>query len=67
MIIINREEQISLALDNENPESIYVKSPASGSPEFPVVFEAFTDVNVVPEHEKVQLEQAILKLEGIII
>ncbi|KAL5712787.1 hypothetical protein ACHQM5_014922 [Ranunculus cassubicifolius] len=36
----------------------------SESPESPTTLAEFTDVNVVPEHEKKSLEQTILNLEG---
>lgn len=77
MIISTWENQIPLALENGvessksfplelNLDSIDGNPTASRSPESPLV-DTFTDVNVVPEHEKNQLEQTISNLEGKII
>lgn len=78
MIISTWENQISLALENGvessksfplelNLDSIDGNPTATRSPESPIVFHTFTDVNVVPEHEKNKLEQTISNLEGEIV
>ncbi|XP_010245378.1 PREDICTED: kinesin-like protein KIN-14D isoform X2 [Nelumbo nucifera] len=76
MFISTEEEQISLpsekvreSMEMESPpgsnqDSFDGLPPVSESPDSPPALAAYTDVNVVPEHEKKTLEQTILNLEG---
>lgn len=57
--VANGEEVVKSPLMESNPDSIYGMPEASE--ESPATF---TDVNVVPEHDKDELEQRILTLEG---
>lgn len=77
MSIPAEKEQISLPLEDareslksspmgSNPDSLDGLSPVSellNSPSIPAIY---TDVNVVPEHVKNELERSILNLEGTI-
>ncbi|KAL4354931.1 hypothetical protein GQ457_06G019920 [Hibiscus cannabinus] len=47
-----------------NPDSLNGLPPLSDLPDSPSLSTIFCDVNVVPEHEKSQLEQSIQKLQG---
>ena len=75
MFISSGEEQISLPAENEreslkpslmgsNPDSLDGFSPVSELHDSPSIPSICTDVNVIPEHEKNELEQLILNLEG---
>lgn len=78
MFISTEEEQISLHLEDpngslqlksspmgSNPDSLVGLPPVSdvsdSSPPLPSIY---TDVNVVPEHQKNELERSISNLEG---
>jgi hypothetical protein len=70
MFVSAEDEQISFPSENAR-ESL--KSPPMGSnpdsrdglsPVSPSISAIYTDVNVVPEHEKNELKQIILNLEG---
>ncbi|XP_057512549.1 kinesin-like protein KIN-14U [Actinidia eriantha] len=69
-ISTENEEQISLPLENgvesnlDSPDGLLSASEMPESPLFPAVS---TDVNVVPEHEKNELETKIVNLEGEIV
>ena len=69
-ISTENEEQISLPLENgvesnlDSPDGLLSVSEMPESPLFPAVS---IDVNVVPEHEKNELETKIVNLEGKII
>ena len=69
-ISTENEEQISRPLENgvesnlDSPDGLLSASEMPESPLFPAVS---TDVNVVPEHEKNELETKIVNLEGKII
>ncbi|KAE8678189.1 Transducin/WD40 repeat-like superfamily protein isoform 1 [Hibiscus syriacus] len=76
MLIATKTEQITL-LSNDVKESLASSSPVGSNPDFfnglppvsdspdsPLLSTGFCDVNVVPEHEKSQLEQCIQKLQG---
>ncbi|KAK8589384.1 hypothetical protein V6N13_088235 [Hibiscus sabdariffa] len=47
-----------------NPDSLNGLPPLSDLPDSPSLSTIFCDVNVVPEHERSQLEQSIQKLQG---
>ncbi|KAF8387918.1 hypothetical protein HHK36_026580 [Tetracentron sinense] len=72
-MFISTEEQISLPLENvresmESPlgsnQDSFKGLPISELLESPPALTAYTDVNVVPEHEKNALEQTMLNLTG---
>ncbi|PSS24881.1 Kinesin-like protein [Actinidia chinensis var. chinensis] len=69
-ISTENEEQISLPLENgvgsnlDSPDGLLSASKMPESPPFPAVF---TDVNVVPQLEKKELETKIANLEGEIV
>ncbi|GFZ02839.1 P-loop containing nucleoside triphosphate hydrolases superfamily protein [Actinidia rufa] len=69
-ISTENEEQISRSLENgvesnlDSPDGLLSVSEMPESPLFPAVS---TDVNVVPEHEKNELETKIVNLEGEIV
>ncbi|GFZ02844.1 P-loop containing nucleoside triphosphate hydrolases superfamily protein [Actinidia rufa] len=69
-ISTENEEQISRPLENgvesnlDSPDGLLSVSEMPESPLFPAVS---TDVNVVPEHEKNELETKIVNLEGEIV
>uniref|UniRef100_A0A5B6YVW4 Putative kinesin-like protein KIFC3 n=1 Tax=Davidia involucrata TaxID=16924 RepID=A0A5B6YVW4_DAVIN len=78
MFISTEKEQISLPLENggeslkfsplgSNPDSLDGLPPASELPESPPVSAIYTDVTVVPEQEKNELELSISNLEGEIV
>ncbi|KAK9291941.1 hypothetical protein L1049_019893 [Liquidambar formosana] len=78
MFISAEKEQISLPSENRteslkqsprgsNPDSLDGLPLASELPESPPLPAVYTDVNVVPEHEKHELEQTISNLEGEIV
>ncbi|KAA8544993.1 hypothetical protein F0562_019790 [Nyssa sinensis] len=78
MVISTEIEQISLPLENgndflkfsplgSNPDSLDGLPQSSELPDSPPVSALYTDVNVVPEHEKNELEQSISNLEGEIV
>ncbi|KAF8392541.1 hypothetical protein HHK36_022886 [Tetracentron sinense] len=67
MFISTEEEQISLPMETPlgmNPDSFEGLPLVSELLESPTTPAVYTDVNVVPEHEKKALEQTILNLEG---
>lgn len=69
MFISNEENQVSLPLESSFMESN--SGSLDGLPRSPElsdsspVVNGYTDVNVVPEHEKHELEQVIVNLEGL--
>ncbi|XP_059440130.1 kinesin-like protein KIN-14U [Corylus avellana] len=75
MFVSAEEEQISLPSENameslksspmgSSPDSLDGISPVSELHDAPTIPAIYTDVNVVPEHEKNELKQLILNLEG---
>lgn len=75
MFISTEKQRISLALDNEkesmksspvesNLDSVDGLLPASDLPDSPPAPALYTDVSVVPEQQKNELEQSITNLEG---
>ncbi|XWS64645.1 hypothetical protein CRYUN_Cryun05aG0020500 [Craigia yunnanensis] len=75
MFISPETEQIPLPPDDvkesltsspmgSNPDSLNGLPPAPDLPDSPSLSTVFCDVNVVPEQEKSELEQSIIKLEG---
>jgi hypothetical protein len=65
MFVSAEEEQISLPSENAM-ESLKFDgiSPVSEFHDAPTIPAIYTDVNVVPEHEKNELKELILHLEG---
>lgn len=74
MIVSTEKEQITLPSENgieslksspmgSDPDSLDGLPLASELPESPPLPAVYTDVNVIPEHEKQELEQTILNLE----
>lgn len=75
MFVSTEEEQIPLPSEKvmeslksspmgSNPDSLDGFSPVSELHDSPTIPVICTDVNVVPEQEKHELEQSILNLEG---
>lgn len=75
MLISIENEQISLPSANvneslksspmeSNPDSLNGLPSVSDLPDSPPLPTIYTDVNVVPEHEKNELQQSISSLEG---
>ncbi|KAA3472797.1 Kinesin-like calmodulin-binding protein [Gossypium australe] len=75
MLISSETEEITLPSNEvkecsttspvgSNPDSLNGLPPPPDLPDSPSLSTIFCDVNVVPEHEKSQLEQSIHKLQG---
>ena len=78
MLLATKTEQITLPSNDvkaslssspagSNPDSLNGLPQALDLPDSPPLSTIFCDVNVVPEQEKIELEQSIKKLEGKIL
>lgn len=78
LISSQKEEHMSLPLDDlrmplksppmeSNSDSLDGYPPASELSDSPPLIHGYTDVTIIPEHEKHELEQTILNLEGIVM
>ncbi|XWS57638.1 hypothetical protein CRYUN_Cryun09bG0190500 [Craigia yunnanensis] len=58
------KESLTSSTMGSNPDSLNGLPPVPDLPDSPPLSTIFCDVNVVPEQEKSELEQSIIKLEG---
>lgn len=64
LVSVSAKESFQTSHMESNPDSIHRLPPVSYFSDSPPLPTICTDVNVIPEHEKNELQQSISNLEG---